>query len=161
MLIGAFCGGVLLCGLGAGIAFIEFTELHYGGTQYLGKTQMRTEDFDVEFEPGEEKTDVIGLYHWVEEGLTVDQKIPENTVRLRVTYNAARIEPHARLDEDNDIVLYYHMEDEDDIALVMEAKDVILQNLKAGSIVSLDTIGIEEINVLVNPANVEDVRVQY
>lgn len=161
ILLGVFCCGVLLCGLGAGIAFVEFSELRYEGKQYLGETRMHTEDLDVAFDPGEEKTDIIGPYWLRENEVIFDKEVPVNTVRLRVTYNAARIEPYAHLDHENDIAFYYHIEDTDETALFMEAKDVILQKLKAGSIVSLDTAGIEKVVVLINPANAEDVRVQY
>lgn len=53
-LIVVFCLGVLLCGVGAGVAFTEFSALTYGGRQILGDPDMRTENFDVEFEAGEE-----------------------------------------------------------------------------------------------------------
>ncbi len=160
ILLAVFCSGVLLCGLGAGLAFIEFSELHYGGMQYVGKTQMCTEDMDVEFEPGEEKTDITGRYWWRTNDVIYDKEVPVNTVRLRVTYNAARIEPYAHLDNENDIVFYYHIINEDEMALIMEAKDVILQNLRAGSIVSVDTAGLEKVVVLINPENAEDVMVR-
>ena len=39
----------------------------------------------------------------------------------------------------------------------MKAKDVFLENLKAGRLVSFDTLGIEEVTAIVNPANKDDV----
>ena len=41
---------------------------------------------------------------------------------------------------------------------MMQAKDLILQNIKDGKIVSLDVLDIEEVTVLVNPASAEDVE---
>ena len=55
-----FCVGVLLCGIGMGIAFTEFSGLAYGGTQILGGTDMKTANLDVEFEPEEEVWNIVG-----------------------------------------------------------------------------------------------------
>ncbi len=43
----------------------------------------------------------------------------------------------------------------------MEAKDVVLRNLKEGKIISVDTIGLEKVIVLVNSENEDDVRLLY
>lgn len=50
-----FCIGVLLCGIGAGVAFTEFGALAYGGRQILGETDMRTTEIDVAFVPKEDE----------------------------------------------------------------------------------------------------------
>ena len=34
--IGIFCGGILLSGIGAGVAFGEFSGLAYGGAEVVG-----------------------------------------------------------------------------------------------------------------------------
>jgi len=47
------------------------------------------------------------------------------------------------------------------MALMMEAKDVVLRNLKEGKIISVDTIGLEKVIVLVNSENEDDVRLLY
>ena len=44
---------------------------------------------------------------------------------------------------------------------MMEAKDVVLRNLKEGKIISVDTIGLEKVIVLVNSENEDDVRLLY
>ena len=50
ILLGVFCGGVLLCGIGTGIAFTEFSALEYGGVTYIGDEHMKTENLDVALE---------------------------------------------------------------------------------------------------------------
>ena len=55
MLIIVFCAGMLLCGFGAGIFFTEFSALSYGGKQFLGEPDMRTENFDVKSEAGQRR----------------------------------------------------------------------------------------------------------
>ena len=45
--------------------------------------------------------------------------------------------------------------------MMMEAKNVILSNLKEGRLVSCEAIEVEEVTVLVNPSNEKDVRIMY
>ena len=93
MLIIVFCAGVLLCGFGSGIAFTEFSGLSYDGKQILGETDMRTENFDVEFESGEGRQEVSSYRGRT--NLQIDDSITKNTVRFCVTYNAAFTTPSA------------------------------------------------------------------
>ncbi len=157
ILIMVFCAGVLLCGFGCGIAFTEFGGLSYGGKQIIGETDIRTETFDVEFEVGESRQEVAS-YRGLS-NLQIDDSIPENTVRFCVTYNARTITPFADWDKKNEHIFlsYYWHGTYDEIAYVMEAKDVVLQNLKEGKIVSLDELDLEEVTILVNSETVENI----
>lgn len=166
-----FCIGVLLCGIGAGMAFTEFGSFTYGGRQILGETDMRTEDFDVAFVPKEnQKTIIVGAMAYAAEIAEVctDASVPPDTVRFRVTYNGKRVEPFANFEEASseenfdriDFALYWRNGD-DETALMMEAKDIVLRNLKEGKIVSLDTVDVEGVTILVNPKNENDVRIMY
>lgn len=160
-LIVVFCLGVVLCGVGAGVAFTEFGTLTYGGRQILGDPDIRTENFDVEFETGEEARKIWGV---ATNNLLirVDDSVPEGTVRFCVTYNADWIEPYAYWSEEEGVVFAWSRKEyKDEVALMMEAKDVILQNLKEGRIVSVDTAGLEEVIVLVNSESEDDVRLMY
>lgn len=157
----AFCLGVLLCGTGAGIAFTEFGALTYGGQQLLGDPDMRTKNIDVEFEAGEEERKVWCV-RTNDLNIQVDNTVPENTVRFCVTYNADRVEPYAYWTEEEGVVFSWSWKNhDDDMALMMEAKDVLLRNLKEGKIVSFDAPGLEEVTVLVNAKSERDVRLMY
>lgn len=163
ILLAVFCAGVLLTGIGVGVLITEFSALAYGGKELLGNTDMRTENFDVKFEPGEESACIAGWYDWKQEEVLTDAAIPENTVRFRVTYNGERILPHAVWEEEyNQVVLLRRwVSEEDDMELMMKAKDLFLENLKAGRIVSFDTLGMEEVTVTVNPVNKDDVHLVW
>lgn len=159
-----FCIGVLLCGIGAGIAFTEFGALTYGGRQILGETDMVTRDLDVEFVPDEDVQDVVGIsgfYRYGALDIQTDSSVPVNTVRFRVTYNANRVEPFATADEERIFFGCCWVGGQDEIALMMEAKDIVLQNLKEGKLVSFDAVEIEDMSVIVNPKCEGDVRVLY
>lgn len=160
-LILVFCLGVLLCGVGTGVAFTEFGALRYGGKQILGDPDMRTENFDVKFEVGGEERRVWCV-RTNDLNIRVDNSVPENTVRFCVTYNADRIEPYAYWSEEEGVVFSWSLKrHEDEMALMMEAKDVVLQNLKEGKIVSVDTVYLEDVTVLVNAKSENDVRLMY
>lgn len=159
ILLAVFCAGVLLTGIGAGVLFTEFSALAYGGKELLGNTKMRTEDFDVEFEPGVERIGIAGWYGWEQDEVLTDIRVPENTVRFCVTYNEEQVVPKPIWEKEDDQVLFLKrwVSKEDDMELMMEAKDIFLKNLKAGRLVSFDILGIEEVTVTVNPANRDDV----
>ena len=88
-----------------------------------------------------------------------DARVPENTVRFCVTYNKERMAPRPRWSEEYDeiVLVSRWVSTEDDMELMMKAKDVFLENLKAGRLVSFDILGIEEVTAIVNPANKDDV----
>lgn len=168
-----FCVGVLLCGIGMGIAFTEFSGLAYGGTQILGGTDMKTANLDVEFEPEEEVWNIVGTKLWHQRyygyyggvsdtDVRTDNSVPLNTVRFSVTYNAKRVEPFTSLDLDRATIGFgWYWNEDDELALMMEAKDQVLQNLKEGRLVSFDVVEIEQVEVFVNPQNAEDVKILY
>ena len=71
--------------------------------------------------------------------------------------------PSAYWDEENgDVIMTYQWNDaQDETALMMEAKDLVLQNLKEGKIVSLDVMDVENVTVLVNPESRPDVKLVF
>ncbi len=164
ILLGVFCGGVLLCGIGLGVMVLEFSEVTYGGIQIVGGTEMETKDMDVKFEPGE--TFRMGIrnvngYGDMDEILE-DLSVPENTVRFRVTYNGARVEPEVYCDEENhEIYFHRYWKGGDDLAVIMEVKDLFLESIRERKIYTYDAIDFEEIQVRINPANREDVYLLF
>lgn len=159
ILLGAFCVGVLLCGMGAGITFTEFSSLAYGGEKILGGGKLTTKEIDVEFEPGENSYSVFGYYDNGYSEILTDEAVPENTIRFEVSYNAARVEPHPYVDKESAVVaLDWYWKDVNEMELLMEAKDQVLAELKEGKISFYDVEGVKEVRILVNPVNEEDVR---
>ncbi len=167
ILLGVFGAGILLMGIGTGVLFTEITSLAYEGEQILGETEMQTGNFDVEFEPEEQRTLITGWYNWDRAEILTDARIPENTIRFCVTYNGKRVQPDVWWEkggrEEYSQIIFGRqwIAEEDDLELMMKAKDLFLENLKAGRIVSFDTKEIEKVTVLVNPANEDDVQFMY
>lgn len=175
--IGIFCSGVLLTGIGAGVAFGEFSSLAYGGTEVVGETNMVTRDISREIDPEQGVWNIDGYWDTAPE-MEADESIPENTVLFRITYNQAMVEP--RIEEtvqedeyyDNDVDTwrqtrtpalelhcYWENTDESDFQNLMEAKDKVLAGLKRGELISV--VGaphIEQVQIFYNPVNEKDLR---
>ena len=49
-LLGMFAGGVLLTGIGTGIALVEYSTLSYGGHKIIGEDNLVTDTFIYELE---------------------------------------------------------------------------------------------------------------
>ncbi len=163
-LIVVFCIGVFLCGIGAGIAFAEFGALSYGGEHVLIEGDMQTGNYDVAFQPEDGLCGIVVGNGQSPMYVQTDKSVPVNTVRFRITYNAELIEPYAFLQpEEGRVVFSWRWIDAyDDVALMLEAKDIVLQNLKDGKIVSLYTPDFaEEVTVWVNPESLDDVELIY
>lgn len=95
ILLGAFLGGVLLGGIGTGIAFVEYSSITYAGEKKIGQGSVVTKDLDFSFDPG--KGIVVVAPVWYDEGkisyVETDKTVPENMVRYRVTYNEKTVIP--------------------------------------------------------------------
>ncbi len=160
-IIVVFCLGVLLCGIGCGVFFTEFSVLSYGG-EYTLETMgdMKTEDFDVEFE-SEEEVSVWGVSRLGQYQVEIDESVPDNTVRFRTTYNPRHVEPYAWWNEETDLIeySYWYRNYDCDLAAMLEAKDIVLQNLKEGKLVSFATPDWEDVTVLANAESAKKVRI--
>lgn len=162
ILICVFAAGVLLCGLGFGVALTEISGLGYGGRQTVGDEYMKTENFDVKFEKGEEKTAVsIRNIYYPHIDVILDDKVPEDTVRFKVRYNSRICEPSAFINKDGEVILeiYYTGAYSDELEVFWQEKDVFLQSLKEGRLVSFYTRKVDDVSVYVNPANKADVEI--
>lgn len=96
VLSGLFLFGVLIAGVGTGIAVVEYTSLKYAGERVIGAESLKTENLDFTFEPGEEKL-VLAYDRWPygNERILIedDESLPVGLVRYEVTYNEDTIQP--------------------------------------------------------------------
>lgn len=176
ILLGVFCGGVLLTGIGTGITLAEFSSLAYAGERTVGGEQMETVELEEKIDPEKGVWRVEDHYPGAFAlAIETDESVPENTVRLRVTYNAAQITPRFSAevytneywDEDGEYVtekvpvleLFCDWKDQDDMKLFMEVKDQFLADLKEGKVSSYQSpTYVEDVVLLINPANENDVE---
>lgn len=163
IMIVTFLSGVFLTGLGTGLAFTEFSSFVYAGETTVGNIDMKTESFDYTFIPDQEfKLNIHNFheYRLSESNLVTSMDIPENTVRFTVTYNANAVKPHLNYSEEDFFagLSYYYVGN--DFETFMVCKDQILKELKEKKISSYETVTVEDIKILVNPASADYIAIE-
>lgn len=238
VLLLAFGAGILLCGIGTGVALVEYSSFDYEGTKVLGEDQMVTRDFDYEIDGDTDEVLLLRLdsfmarYMSSDSDITADQIVPPGTVRYRITYNESLVSPELTFipyDKDNDgtdvtdptvdaldgtdvpnmieesaedaavmdeespedtdaaVMAEESPEDADaavmteesdrpsymgelridfwsnanEFDVIMENKDMILENLKHGKIASYDIASIGSVEILANPKTLARVETAW
>lgn len=166
ILIGVFVCGVLLGGVGTGIAFVEYSSFAYGGEKKVGEEHLVTRQLDHIFDPARGRIAVDADWSWGEYGdcqILADPSVPEHVIRYEVTYNEKEVRPYLIYDESEeepaDIPDYIqgriflgvrHIGN--DFATWMECKEDFLRELKQKRISYYERIGLAGVKIRVNPA---------
>lgn len=101
ILASVFLGGVILGGIGAGIAIVEYSSLTYVGEKKIGEENLVTCEMDYMFTLENEQISIEDRDIWntkIEE----DETVPEGTIRYVVTYNEKTVKPTLRVWEEQD-----------------------------------------------------------
>lgn len=97
LLIGAFAFGVLLAGVGTGIALVEYSSLRYGGEKILGEENLVTKTLEFELPDGQKELILQDSYdrrrNCIVE-VSEDSELPERLVQYEVTYNEKCVRPY-------------------------------------------------------------------
>lgn len=96
-LLSVFGIGVLLGGIGTGVAIGEYSSLEYKGLVTLGEENLVTKEFYYDFSTEEEESVLLSYCHWGDGRkdtlLVEDESVPAGTVRYLVTYNEEMVRP--------------------------------------------------------------------
>lgn len=134
VLLGIFFVGVLLSGIGVGLAFVEYSSFEYLGEEAIGGKEMQTDK--VVFTAGEDIEKTVKLdfpfFYGRLEPVVYDGSLPENTIVCEITYNS---ELWSLVDgsRTGGMTEYYYVDaiwTGNDFSLIMEKKDEILKDLK-------------------------------
>lgn len=168
--LGLFVGGVLLTGIGTGIAFVEYSTLNYGGHKLIGEEDLVIDTFTYQWE--EENMDLVLLddfdYHAsrVTE-LVEDTQIPKNEIQYEVTYNENRVRPYiwaskaeeSTMSQEEPVHIGLEMDYlRNELADFMESKDLILSELKKHTISSYEIPYVTKVLVKVNPETMQKIH---
>lgn len=88
ILAGCFFGGILICGLGAGIGFVEFSQFTYAGDRTLGTIREETLTYTAA-----EETDTYYVdLPWNRDAaqsikMVSDNSLPKDTIEIDIQYN--------------------------------------------------------------------------
>ncbi len=101
ILLTVFAAGALLTGIGAGVAFGEYSSMKYDGIVVMGEENMVTDTITCQWEPEEEGSLLVNLSHypphWNVE-LVQDEAMPVGELDCEFTYNKELYKPHASVD---------------------------------------------------------------
>lgn len=168
ILLGVFLGGVLLGGIGAGVAFGEYSSITYAGKRTLESEKIVTENLDYQIDLEAGIVEIASAYYdgGIASNIEYDSTVPEGTIRFQVTYNSMTVSPYLQFEnpdeeEQEDETqgwLYLTWQGEDDFAVWMENKDMILEDLKKKQIASYQISTITNVRILVNPSMKDLVR---
>ena len=89
-----FCAGILLTGIGAGVAFVEYSSFEYGG-EHIINSQYATEKHTVSVPADSVKPfrlENIDNYYGTTK-ITYSDSLPENTIEWTVTYTSEQHKP--------------------------------------------------------------------
>lgn len=94
---GIFLTGVLVGGVGTGIAMVEYSSLAYGGEKVIGQDSLVTRTLDFNFDLDGRILEVAGVHYRgrgeIQE-IEIDNSVPAGTVRFEVTYNEKTVTPN-------------------------------------------------------------------
>ncbi len=102
IMLGVFLAGVVISGVGTGIALVEYSSMTYEGVRILGEDKMVTRNFDYKIDGKEDEILLVKLDRYLtrymspETGIVEDREVPVGTLRYQITYNEDLVSPELR-----------------------------------------------------------------
>ena len=162
-----FCillAGLLLCGIGGGIMFVEFSGLTYAGEYVFEADTTETETVEVYLSNAPQGDILVDCYYNslfpLKDRLVVDDTMEEGLVRIETTFDPERVTPSIHLDvfynEGSEVpaknflqIQFYSYSD--DLDLLFQAKDMILKDLKNNTLRSYRTVEVMDLTITAGP----------
>ena len=144
--------GVLLSGIGTGVALKEYSALKYTGEHVIGKTDIQTKNGEIKVNDADH---ILRIIYNDNDNMEIveNESVPDGLILYSVTYNANAVDVlmHADEDEDEMFVSFQTIwQNDDKMKTMMQCKDHILKELKQGRIGSYRYKGIENIKLMMN-----------
>jgi len=165
ILLGVFLCGILLIGLGAGIAFEEYSNFNYGGDVVIGTEKNEVETMEYVISMGEKKIR-INNYTMKKMEVVEDKKLKDGQVRVEVIANPDYIHSFMEYEDYNKYDHEYYDPDYisgydgeirihtgrkiGDFELFMEYKDDFLKDLKNSVIKNYYLDAVKSVTVKAN-----------
>ena len=182
-----FISGLLICGIGFGIGFAEFSKLSYGSHTVLGSEDIVTEDIYVDLFDGPHGKLLVESYtHYdnLADEILPDENTPLDKLRFEVSYNKELLTPYPKALDFSEVNkgsfdpdYYSQFFDEYDgqisisfnsnysfgreLSMFMTMKDYVLRDLKNNVIGSYEWDTFPDVKIYANPANLEKLTLIY
>lgn len=176
-MVGLILAGVLLCGIGTGIGFAEYSTMEYEGHVNLAGEQKETKHLVWKLE----NTSYDELHAYIYRGydsyeITEDNKVPRDEVWFDVTY-AKKLGDcrlgHTDVSEEPledgktrtvaSVGIYRNgdMETDEVMKLMMECKDRLLSELKEHKFSTYNFDDSWEVLVRIHPSNADRIKIMW
>lgn len=162
VMAGLLVGGILLAGVGSGIAFAEYSEFEYGGEKTLENSEYITKTLDYKVPKDMIKNQVVHMDipdHYWSQTVEEDASVPKDSIRIEVEYLTDQKDITPQMNEQimTDIGSnmkylqldcgYYYRDMHD----FMRGKDIVLADLKNHTLSDYKMDGIQKIRIFINP----------
>lgn len=156
LMAGVFCIGVLIGGIGTGIAFVDFSGFSYRSVT-SPEESFQTELFTFQFAPEENEQIWADRFLGGEPCVIREQEdIPKDTIEIAVVYNSELCAPVmiAENEEEDNMRIHLHLKRFDNgIEYFMKYKDQILEGLKNRELRDYQEEFVKCVEYRVNPEN--------
>ena len=163
-MLGILCGGLLLVGIGAGVAFAEYSAFTYAGQRLPEQAQLRSQSFTAQVDPEAEQI-VIGGYGsglgqlWETARIETSEDLEPGTVQIDVQYRSVDLKLCASWDKKplgNSVRLYWYGSGSD-LKMLLSCKDQFLADIRDHQIGDYVMVLPEEAVITVHPADAEKI----
>lgn len=159
-MLGVLCAGLLMMGIGAGVAFAEYSSFTYAGQRVPERAQLQSESFTAVVDPEADKIAIAsygaGLRQLAENArVEVSEELEPGTVQIDFQYRSVASKIRAdwdRLPLGNTIRVHWYNTGSD-MDLLLTYKDQILEDIRARQLGDYGAIQLIEAVITVNPAD--------
>lgn len=152
---GMLCLGVLLGGIGLGIAFGEFSGFTYRKIS-AEEGQFQTERYTCSLETEDGPFRILS-YTDSTKSLEADETVPVNTMEVSVVYNSQVCQPDIWSEDGKLVIDIYDTNTKSDLERLMEWKDEVLEGLKEREFRDYQVEWVQSVTCRVNPADLEKI----
>lgn len=162
LLVIVFLAGLLLVGLGCGVAFAQYSQFDYAGEQKLGAEELAEVTLTEQLQ--HQGDIIVDVWAQVEAAVQADASVAKDAICVDVAYNEDYVEVVVLQDcrwatEENDAFgLAWGGGDAGDLQMIFDLRDAVLADIKEHQISAYSFADIETVTVRVHPDNVERVK---
>lgn len=163
---GLLMAGVLIAGIGSGVAFAEYSKFEYSGSKVLEGSKYLTKTVSCQVDvKGMEKENqsVVYLDSTRHYRIVEDESVAKDCIKADIKYLTDRedmqpefISEHYYADEEHADGTYLFLDcdfvhGQEDMRILMRAKDMVLADLKKKQIGDYHADGVEEVIIRIHP----------
>lgn len=158
-MLGVLCAGLLLIGVGAGVAFAEYASFTYAGQRMPEQAREQSQSFTVEVDPEADYIVISGRSYGLERlmetaRIETSEELEPGTVQLDLQYRSTGSQIRLSWDQSslgNAIRLY--LTGGDNVDTLMAYKDQILEDIRNHQLGDYVAVQLTEAVITVNPAD--------